>query len=61
MALTNLVMDIYKGCFEKIYIFSPTIFIDDNWDVVKKYTEKELDVKHSEDDPVYFETFEDKD
>ena len=31
VALTNLVLDIYKGCFEKIYIFSPTIFIDDNW------------------------------
>ena len=36
VALTNLVLDIYKGCFEKIYIFSPTIFIDDNWTVVKK-------------------------
>ena len=29
VALTNLVLDIYKGCFEKI------IFIDDNWTVVK--------------------------
>ena len=41
VALTNLVLDIYKGCFEKIYIFSPTIFIDDNWTVVKKYIDKE--------------------
>ena len=61
VALTNLVMDIYKGCFEKIYIFSPTFFIDDNWDAVKKYIEKELDNKHSDEEPIYFETFEEKD
>ena len=47
VALTNLVLDIYKGCFEKIYIFSPTVFIDDNWTVVKKYIDKEMDIKHT--------------
>ena len=47
-ALTNLILDIYRGCFETIYIFSPTVFIDDNWTVVKKYIEKELDIKHSD-------------
>ena len=61
VALTNLVLDIYKGCFEKIYIFSPTIFIDDNWTVVKKYIDKEMDIKHTDEDPIYFDTFEEKD
>ena len=61
VALTNLVLDIYKGCFEKIYIFSPTIFIDDNWTVVNKYIDKEMDIKHTDEDPIYFDTFEEKD
>jgi hypothetical protein len=47
VALTNLVLDIYKDCFEKIYIFTPTVFIDDNWTVVKRYIEKEMDIKHT--------------
>ena len=61
VALTNLIMDIYKDWFEKIYIFSPTVFIDDTWTVVKKYIENEMDTKHSDEDPIYFDNFEEKD
>ena len=61
VALTNLIMDIYKDCFEKIYIFSPTVFIDDTWTVVKKYIENEMDIKHSDENPIYFDNFEEKD
>ena len=61
VALTNLIMDIYKDCFEKIYIFSPTVFIDDTWAVVKKYIEREMDIKHTDEDPIYFDNFEEKD
>ena len=60
-ALTNLIMDIYKACFEMIYIFSPTVFIDDTWTVVKKYIENEMDIKHSDEHPIYFDNFEEKD
>ena len=61
VALTNLIMDIYKDCVEKIYIFSPTVFIDDTWTVAKKYIENEMDIKHSDEDPIYFDNFEEKD
>ena len=61
VALTNLIMDIYKDCFEKIYIFSPTVFIDDTWTIVKKYIENEMDIKHSDEDPIYFDNFEERD
>lgn len=40
--LTNLILDIYRDCFEKIYIFSPSIDIDDGWQPVKEYLRKHL-------------------
>jgi hypothetical protein len=60
VAFTNLVLDIYKGCFEKIYIFSPTILIDGNWMVVKKYIDKDMEIKHTDENPICFDTFEEK-
>ena len=32
------------GVFEKIYIFSPSVNIDDSWIPVKKYIEEDLGV-----------------
>ena len=34
--LQNMIYDIYKGCFEKIFIISPTIHIDKSWSPIKK-------------------------
>ena len=34
----------YRGVFERIYIFSPSIDIDDGWIPVKKYIEQDLGV-----------------
>ena len=34
--LQNMILDIYKGCFERIYIFSPSIDIDHTWNPVTK-------------------------
>ena len=33
--LTNLILDIYKGCFSRVYIFSPSINVDQTWAPVK--------------------------
>ena len=35
--LTNVVLDIYKGCFSRIYIWSPSIEVDNTWKPVKDY------------------------
>ena len=29
--LQNMILDIYKGCFSRIYIFSPSVDIDHTW------------------------------
>ena len=33
--LTNLILDVYRDCFTHVYIFSPSIDIDDGWAPVK--------------------------
>ena len=38
--LSNMILDIYKGCFDRIYIFSPSIDVDKTWIPVKDYIEK---------------------
>jgi hypothetical protein len=44
--LQSLVLNpkLYRGCFERIYIFSPSCDIDSTWDPVKKYIKEELRV-----------------
>ena len=35
--LSNLILNIYRGCFERVFIFSPSVDIDKTWEPVKKY------------------------
>ena len=30
--LTNMILDMYKGCFSRIYIWSPSIYLDNTWE-----------------------------
>ena len=40
--LQNTILDIYRDCFSRIYIFSPSINVDKTWEPVKNYIEKHL-------------------
>ena len=42
--LISMILEQYRGVFEKIYIFSPSVNIDDGWIPVKKYIEEDLGV-----------------
>lgn len=55
VALQQLVLDVYRGCFERVYLFSPTAFLDQTWQPVREYCEKHLDLQGEE---CFFETFE---
>ena len=33
--LQNMILDIYRDCFERVYIFSPSINVDHTWQPVK--------------------------
>ena len=56
--LQNMILDIYRGCFSRIYIFSPSIDVDQTWEPVKKYIEEEMKVKHDKDEPIYFDHYD---
>ena len=43
-ALVSMILEQYRGCFERIIIFSPSINVDDSWKPVKKYVEKVMKV-----------------
>ena len=35
--LTNMILGMYKGCFSRIYIWSPSIDVDNTWEPVEGY------------------------
>ena len=42
--LSNLILNIYRGCFERIYIFSPSVDLDHTGKPVKKYQQDDMRV-----------------
>ena len=55
MALINLILEQYRGVFERIYVFSPSVNIDDGW--VKKYIEGDLGV-NTEREQTYWDEWD---
>ena len=55
--LQNLILNVFSGVFERVYLFSKTAFSDTNWEPVLKYIRKTL--KHPEDElGPFFEDFD---
>jgi ABC-type lipoprotein export system ATPase subunit len=55
--LQNMILDIYRDCFSRIYIFSPSINVDyQTWEPVKKYIDKNIQNTHDEE--FYFDNFD---
>ena len=57
VALISLILEQYRGVFERIYIFSPSINVDDGWIPVKKYIDEDLGV-NVEKDQAYWEDWD---
>ena len=56
--LQNMILDIYRNCFSRIYIFSPSIDVDQTWLPVKKYISDHMKVDASKEDPIYFDHYD---
>ena len=54
--IQSLILDIYRSCFNRICIFSPSIDIDDTWIPVKKYIDEEF--TKTKDEQIYFQDFD---
>ena len=57
VALISLILEQYRGVFEKIYVFSPSVNIDDGWIPVKKYIEGDLGV-NTEREQTYWDEWD---
>ena len=55
--LQNLILDIYKDCFERIYIFSPSINVDHTWLPVKSYLDNKITLSEDEP-PLYYDHYD---
>ena len=54
--LTNMILDIYKGCFSRIYIWSPSIEVGNTWKPVKNYIRDKI--KPGDREKIYFDSYE---
>jgi HEPN domain-containing protein len=53
--LTNFILNIYRDCFERIYIFSPSIDVDNAWDNVKDYIRDKI--RPFPNEKIYFDHY----
>ena len=53
--LQDMILDIYRGCFERVYIFSPSSFVDKTWEPVKEYLNKTINLSENEP-PLFYDT-----
>ena len=54
--LSNMILDIYRGCFSIIYIWSPSINVDSTWLPVKDYIRDHI--KPNDREKLYFDSYE---
>ena len=54
--LTNMILDIYRDCFSRVYIWSPSINVDSTWKPVKDYIRDHI--KPNERENIYFDSYE---
>ena len=56
--LQNMILDLYRDCFSRVYIFSPSIEVDTTWLPVKHYIEHNMKVRHTDEEPIYFDHYD---
>ena len=54
--LTNMILDIHKGCFSRIHIWSPSIEVDNTWKPVKDYIRDHI--KPSDRETCFFDSYD---
>ncbi len=55
-----MILDIYKNCFSRVFIFSPSINVDyQTWEPVKKYLDTEVN-DGDKDDTFYFDHYDEE-
>ena len=55
--ISNMILDIYRDCFDRIYLFSPSIDVDKTWKPVKDYIEKSFKI-NPDKESIYFDHYD---
>ena len=56
--MQNMILKHFRGCWERIYVFSPTAILDKStWDPVRKYIQEEMGVDLKKE-PAFFTDFD---
>ena len=53
-----MILNIYKNCCSRIYIFSPSIDLDMTWTPVKHYIEHEMKIAHTDKELSFFDNYD---
>ena len=59
--LSNLILNVYRGCFDRLYIFSPSVHVDQTWSAVKGYQEKLMKYKETPTEQLYLDHYNQED
>ena len=51
--LQHLILDMFRDCFARIYVFSPSVNIDDAWLSVKDYVHERIVEKNDKESYVF--------
>ena len=54
--LTNMILDIYKGCFSRSYIWIPSTSVDNAWKPVRDYIRDHI--KPNDREKCYFDSYD---
>lgn len=54
--IQNLILDVYRNCFSRIFIFSPSVHTDPTFVEVKKYVKDDMKVDDTKE-TIYFEHY----
>ena len=55
--LQNLILDIYRDCFERVYVFSPSIFVDHTNKAITDYLDSKIQLSEDEP-PLYYDHYD---
>ena len=59
VALVDMVIRLYRGCFARIYVFSPSVRCDSAWQPVRDYIKNDLHVD-PEEEPCMFDHWDEE-
>lgn len=56
--LQSMILDIYRGLFSRLYIFSPSIHVDYTWVPVKDFIKNEVKIEETDSDKFYYDHYQ---